>query len=383
MRIHHFVLVLAVLQMVSCGRGPRDQNPGASSGMAQGMSSPGMGPMGTMAPGPAALPRAECRDPVLIRTFGELTSCNFKGGVIDYQCVAWKHVHKQIGEREQDDKALVQLTLLELLGHADERVRLVAAKSLSNYALQRSVVRRLVKAFGQEKSAFVRAWIVHSLHSPLPEATRAVLLALSKDPEAVVRARAAQRLNITHYSKNAAVQKALEVALKSDKAVDVRKRAAESIGTLRRDKGTEALLIGCLNDAKIGPHCAIGLGRMRSRKGYDAVLKILRTGQKKSTVHPLYVWTIMDFIGQKFFRATEVRLLLQALASNKKMPSGARHYAIKSLGRMGRAIAGQKAAVIRYLQAVVADKVLGVSAKPSLAQLKHKPGGQVRRKPGK
>ncbi|MFH2006681.1 MAG: HEAT repeat domain-containing protein [bacterium] len=379
MRIQHFVLVFAVLSTMTCGRGQQDQGPGPSSGMAPVMSAPGADPMDVTPPRPATpSARAGCRDPVLIETFGKLTSCNFKGGVIDYQCAAWMSVHKQIGERERDDKALVQLTLLELLGHADERVRLVAAKSLSNYALQRSVLRRLTQAYSQEQSAYVRAWIVHSLHSPLPEATKAVLLALTQDPSATVRARAAQRLNIKHYSKNADVAKALMEALKSDKNVDVRKRAAESIGTLRQDKETEAVLIGCLTDSKIGPHCGIGLGRMRSQKGYDAVMKILKAGQQKNAVHPLYVWTIMDFIGQPFFRATEVRLLLQAVASNKKMPSGARHYAIKSLGRLGRSIPGLKNAVVTYLQGVAADKVLGVSAKPSLAQLRQQAGDKVR-----
>jgi hypothetical protein len=323
-----------------------------------------------------------CVDAVLIRAFAELTSCNFKGGVIDYQCAAWKRVHKLIGERERESKALVQLSLVQLLNDSDERVRLVAAKSLSSYALQRSVSRHLITAYGREKNGFVRAWIVHSLHSPSPGATKLVLKALAEDADPVVRARAAQRLNIAHYASNPAISEALIKAMRADKSVDVRKRAAESLGTLRRDKATEKLLIECLKDPKIGPHCAIGLGRMRSRAGYDAVLGILTDGLKKRVVHPLYVWTIMDFMGRPFFRATAVRILLQRIAKNPKMPSGARHYAIKSLGRLGRTVANQKAVVLQFLRGLAGDKVLGISVKPTMEQLQ-RPAARRAGRPGK
>ena len=40
---------------------------------------------------------------------------------------------------------------------------LTILESLSSYALQRSVSRRLIAAYQREKNAYVRSWIVHSL----------------------------------------------------------------------------------------------------------------------------------------------------------------------------------------------------------------------------
>lgn len=370
-----FPVLLSALLVICCGREP-SRGPDTSSAAAPlGMR---VAPPMATSPTRPQVARGGCVDTVLIRAFAELTSCNFKGGVIDYQCAAWKRVHKLIGERELENKALVQLSLVQLLDDSDERVRLVAAKSLSGYALQRSVSQRLITAYGREKRAVVRVWIVHSLHSPRPAATKLVLKALAADTDPMVRARAAQRLNIAHFARNPAVAKGLVKAIKTDKSVDVRKRAAESLGTLRQDKATEKLLIDCLKDPQIGPHCAIGLGRMRSARGYDAVLGILTDGLKKRVVHPLYVWTIMDFMGRPFFRATTVRILLQRIAQSLKMPSGARHYAVKSLGRLGRTVANQKVAVLRFLKGLAGDKKLGISVRPTLKQLQRPAAGPGR-----
>ncbi len=370
MIIRRVLLVLLSAWLVfGCGR---ESSPGSDNPPTQTPSAMKVAPSGTQAPAaarPTPAPQGGCVDTVLIRAFAQLTSCNFKGGVIDYQCAAWKRVHKLIGERERVNKALVQLSLVKLLGNSDERVRLVAAKSLSGYALQQSVSQQLISAYGREKTGFVRAWIVHSLHSPRPEAIGLVVKALTSDSDAIVRARAAQRLNIAHYARIPTVTKALIKAIRTDKSVDVRKRAAESLGSLRNDKATEKLLIECLKDPKIGPHCAIGLGRMRSKRGYEAIWAILTDGLKKRVVHPLYVWTIMDFMARPFFRATAVRTLLQRIAKNVKMPSGARHYAIKSLGRLGRTVANQRGAVVQFLKGLTGDKVLKISVNPTLKQL--------------
>ncbi len=365
------VVLLAVWLVVGCGR---ESSGGAGNSLTETPPATKMASPGTQAPNldhpsPATSGSRGCVDAVLMRAFAELTSCNFKGGVIDYQCDAWKRVHKLIGERVRVNKALVQLSLVQLLSDSDERVRLVAAKSLSGYALQQSVSQRLINAYRREKTAFVRAWIVHSLHSSRPEAMKLVLKALASDGNSIVRARAAQRLNIAHHARSRAVAKGLVKALRTDKSVDVRKRAAESLGSLRPNQDTENLLIDCLRDPKIGPHCAIGLGRMRSKRGYDAIWGILNESLKKWVVHPLYVWTIMDFMGRPFFRAPAVRRLLQRIAKSVKMPSGARHYAVKSLGRLGRTMANQRAAVLQFLKGLVGDKVLRISVKPTLKQL--------------
>ena len=366
-----FLVLFSAWLVVGCG-----QQPTGGADPSPAVSPAGMGvaqPMAAAPARPASAARGGCVDAVLIRAFGDLTSCNFKDGVIDYQCVAWKRLEKLTVKRERENKALVQLSLVQLLDHSDERVRLVAAKSLSGYALQHSVSQRLIAAYASEKRAVVRAWIVHSLHSPRPEATKVVVRALVADADAIVRARAAQRLNITHYARNPAVAKALINAIQTDKSKTVRKRAAESLGALRRDKTAEKLLIDCLKDADIGPHCAIGLGRMRSEKGYAAVWAILNEGLKKRVIHPLYVWTIMDFMARPFFKATAVRILLQRIVRNPKMPSGARHYAVKSLGRLGKTMAKQKAAVVQFLRGLTGDKKLmkqlRVSVNPTLKQL--------------
>ncbi len=375
-----FQVLMSLWLLVGCGR---ESTPEADNSATKTPLAMKVVPSVAQAPAVARRPpgpQKTCVDTVLIRAFSELTSCNFKGGIIDYQCAAWKQVHKLVGERERVNKALVQLSLVELLGDSDERVRLVAAKSLSSYALQQSVTQRLVNAYGVEKTAFVRAWIVHSLHSPRPEAVRLVLKALATDSDAIVRARAAQRLNIAHYARNPTVAKALVKAIRTDKSVDVRKRAAESLGSLRNDPATEKLLIECLKDPKIGPHCAIGLGRMRSKRGYDAIWGILNEGLKKRVVHPLYVWTIMDFMARPFFRATAVRILLQRIAKNAKMPSGARHYAIKSLGRLARTVANQKGAVLQFLKGLTGDKVLKISVSPTVKQLQRPAAGSGARR---
>jgi HEAT repeats len=366
-----FAMHLVVWLVIGCGResSGRPENTPTPSGMKTAPpETPAQAPTSAH-PAPASPGGGGCVDTVLIRAFAQLTSCNFKGGVIDFQCAAWKRVHKLIGERERLNKALVQLSLMRLLGDSDERVRLVAAKSLSSYAAQQSVSQRLINAYGREKNGFVRAWIVHSLHSPRPEAMGLVLKALATDTDAIVRARAAQRLNIAHPARNPAVARGLVKAIRTDKSVDVRKRAAESLGSLRPDQATENLLIECLKDPKIGPHCAIGLGRMRSQKGYESILTILRDSLKKEAVHPLYVWTIIDFVDRPYFRATVVRILLQRIVKSIKMPKGARHYAVKSLGRLGRAVANQKAAVLQFLKGLAGDKTLRLSVNLTLKRL--------------
>ncbi len=362
-----FPILLSVCSLVACGRSPAPA-PETKSAMAPSAMrvAPPLGPAPLR---PASSSGGTCVDPVLIQAFAELTSCNFKAGVIDYQCAAWKKVHQLISLRERENKALVQLSLVGLLGDSDERVRLTAAKCLSSYALQRSVSQRLIAAYKREKNAYVRSWIIHSLHSPRPEAIGLVLSALNTDTDAVVRARAAHRLSIGQFARNPAVAKALLKALRSDKSVEVRKRAAESLGSIRKDKATEKQLIQCLRDPQIGPHCAIGLSRMRSAAGYDAVLVILREGLKKRAVRPLYVWTIMNFVRLPFFRATPVRVLLQRIAGSVKMTPGARHYAVKSLSQLGASVANQKAAVVQFLKGLSGDKVLRVSVNPALSKL--------------
>jgi hypothetical protein len=87
-------------------------------------------------------------------------------------------------------------------------------------------------------------------------------------------------------------------------------------------------------------------------------------------------------VGRPFFGATAVRILMQQIARNLKMPAGARHYAVKSLGRLALAVANQKVAVVQFLQGLKGDKVLGISVKPTLSQLRN-PGPGRRKSPGK
>lgn len=320
-------------------------------------------------PRPAAEPASPCRDPELERAFEALTSCDYKAGILDYQCPAFKTLNQVIGARELESQALVQLTLLGLLDHAEERVRLVAAKSLSSYARQKSVIRRLEQAFGKEKSPEVRSWIIYNLHSASPEARALVLRALTKDPSPEVRSKAAQRLNLAHFVKEPEVREALFKALKDETAPEVRKRAAESLGHAAGDPAAEKALLGCLADPGIGPHCGIGLGRLGTQAGYAAVLALVSDGAKKHAVHPLYLWSLVDFAARPFFAVATVRTLLMTVAKDERMGTGSRHYAVKALGRLGRDLPAERQAVLGQLRALAADKILGVSARPEVEQL--------------
>ena len=369
MRIWRFSMFFIVVT-VGFGCGQRSNNPEQAPTRSGGKTEKGTRSKSVTPTQPVSVETPSgCMDPVLLKLFGELTSCNFKNGVIDYQCSAWKEVHKKIRARERQNQALVQLSLMKLLSNQDDRVRLVAAKSLASYAQQLSVVKHLVDRFKIEKSAFVRLWIIHSLHNPSPKVVQTVLAALQSDPSPKVRARAAQRLSGARYGKNPQVAGALTKALKSDKDPEVRKRAVESLGNLSRDPKTEQLLVSLLSDPKIGPHSAIGLGRMGSKAGYEALLKILTVGRAQHRVHPLFVWSLMDFVGRPFFRAAAARSLLVAIAKDEKMPAGARHYAVKSLGRLARRMAGVRKTVMADLKALSVDKKLTISVEPTLKQV--------------
>ena len=74
-----------------------------------------------------------------------------------------------------------------------------------------------------------------------------------------------------------------------------------------------------------------------------------------------------------------MRLLLQRIAGDPKMISGARHYAVKSLGQLGATVANQKAAVLQFLKGLAGEEVLGVSVKPALGKLQR----PARRPPGR
>ncbi|MDY0000086.1 MAG: HEAT repeat domain-containing protein [Polyangia bacterium] len=310
-----------------------------------------------------------CIDPQLERAFEALAACDYKAGVIDFQCPAWKGLHEVLTDRELENQALVQLTLLKLLGHKEERVRLAVAKSLSSYARQRSVVRGLGEALGKEKSPEVRAWIVFSMHSSSPEAKTFVLGALKEDGSSLVRAKAAQRLNLAHFGKDKDVRAALLHALRNDSAEEVRKRAAESLGHAHGDVETEKVLLDCLADPALGPHCGIGLARLGTQAGYQAILGLVKKGAEQRTLHPLQLLNLADYTRSPFFSAAAVRPVIVSVARDERIGLGARHYAVRALGRLGRDLQGERAASLAVLRALARDKILGSYARGELEQL--------------
>lgn len=357
--------------------------PTSGSGPGTG-SGPGAGDPGSPSPSAAreisfardVSPRPEpiggpgaCHDPELARAFEALASCDYRAGVIDLQCPAWKNLHTVVADREMESQALVQLTLMRLLDHSEERVRLAATRSLSTYARQRSVILRLGEAFDREESPEVRAWITFNFHGAAPEARNLVLRALSSDASPAVRAKAAQRLNLAHFVREPQVRRALLEALQKDTSDEVRKRAAESLGHAAGDEEVEKALLGCLPDPGLGPHCGIGLGRLGTEAGYQALLAMVRQGAANHAVHPLSFFSLVDFAQRPFFSAAAVRPLLFAAARNEKMPTGARHYAVKALGRLGREVPGEKARVLGFLRPLAADPQLGVSVRAEIEQL--------------
>lgn len=362
-----FLLVGCQAEAPESGRGSAGKPGAASSG------SPGPGNVAPRAQPPSpplARPEvASCHDPVLERAFEALSSCDYKAGVIDFQCPAWKALQTVLAERELENQALVQLTLLRLLDHAEERVRLAVAKSLSAYSRQRSVVRRLGEVFRKEQSPEVRAWIVFSLHSSSPEAKALVLGALKGDASALVRAKAAQRLNLAHFGRDKDVREALLEALRQDRAEEVRKRSAESLGQASGDVEAEKVLLGCLSDPALGPHCGMGLARLGTPGGYGAILDLVKKGTADRTVHPLHLLNLADFVRRPFFSAAVVRPLFLAVARDQRMALGARHYATRALGRLGRDLMSERAAVLGALRALAQDKILGSYARSELEQL--------------
>ena len=374
--------VLFLVVFLSCGC--REDAPGPARGStAEPSALPPKGEGKTAArPAPPAPqgPRGDlgdgCSDLEVVRAFEALVSCDYKAGIIDFQCPALKGLHTALGERELESQALVQLTLLRLLGHSDERVRLTVAKSLASYSRQRSVVRSLGQVFRREPSPEVRAWIVYSLHSASLEAKGIVLDALSKDPSESVRAKAAQRLNLAQFGREKDVREALLRALREDRSEEVRKRAAESLGQATGDVEAEKVLLGCLGDPALGPHCGMGLARLGAQAGYAAILDLVAKGTAKRVVHPLHLLSLADFAGRPFFSATTVRPLLITVAKDERMALGARHYATRALGRLGLEGGGERAAVLAVLRALALDKLLGSYARSELEQLeKARPAG--------
>ncbi len=249
------------------------------------------------------------------------------------------------------------------------------AKSLSSYARQHSVVRRLGEVLNKEQSPEVRAWIVFSLHGGSPEAKVLVLGALKGDASDLVRAKAAQRLNLAHFGRDKDVREALLHALRKDPSEEVRKRSAESLGQTVGDAETEKELLACLGNPSLGPHCGMGLARLGAAGGYAAILDLVRKGAADRSVHPLHLLNLSDFAHRPFFSAAAVRPLFTAVARNERMALGARHYATRALGRLARDVPGERAAVQAALRALAQDKILGSYARSELEQLGQ--GGQA------
>jgi sulfur relay (sulfurtransferase) DsrC/TusE family protein len=200
-----------------------------------------------------------------------------------------------------------------------------------------------------------------------------VLKALTSDPSDVVRSRAAQRLSSPHYAKNPQVAETLLKALKQDKSVEVRRRAAEAIGAMPMVATTEETLLGCLADKDIGPHCALGLGRMGSPKGYAAVRDLLQKSDTSTTLSPLFVWAVTDFQPRPFFEMEVISGILRRLVKAEKAQAGTRHYAVKSLVKLAQAAPDRKAATVAFLKPLEKDPLLTHSVKPALEQLTAKP----------
>jgi len=289
--------------------------------------------------------------------------------VLDFQCSAYQALRRTRQRRERHDRARVQLTLVRLLGHPAARIRLVAAKSLAPYARQSSVEQRLMAAFGAEQKASVRAWIVHALRGGSAAARALVLRALRRDPAQKVRLKAAERLEASPFSKDPATAHALLRVLQKDDALAVRQRAAQALGSVRGDPAVDAALLRCLRDARLGPHCALGLGRRGAQAGYQAVTRRVRAALTGRPLHPLYVWSLVEFADAPFFDAAAQRGLLQQLARSRRQPGPVRQYAVKALGRLGARIPAQRPAVRRALQRLGTDPALAVSAKLALAAL--------------
>lgn len=346
---------------------PRGSSPGPSATPPPRPSRPAQEPA-ARAPS-EAVPSQACRDPQVEKAFEALASCDYKDGVIDFQCPAWKQLTQVLGERELESQALVQLTLLSLLDHGEERVRLAVAKSLASYSRQKSVIRRLGEVFGREPSAEVRAWIIFSLHGSSSEAKTLVLGALVKDPSPLVRAKAAQRLNLAHFGADKEVREALLGALRKDRSEEVRKRAAESLGQATGDAETEKVLMGCLTDPVLGPHCGIGLARLGTASGYAAILEQVKKGLADRSVHPLHLLSLADMAGKPFFSAAVVRPLFGSVARDPRMALGLRHYATRALSRLAREGAAERAAVLVILQGLAKDPTLGPYVRSEIEQL--------------
>lgn len=311
-----------------------------------------------------------CRDPRLEKAFEALSACNFRRGILDYQCPEWKALHQILSEQEQENRARVQLTLLALLRHKDERVRLSAARSLSGYARQRSVERSLVARFSIEHSAPVRAWILFALQGHTPASRRLLERALRKDHDAMVRSRAAQRAGGALFAADRAVRASLLAALAKDPSIEVRRRAAESLGQARGAPEVEKALLACLPDKQLGPHCALGLSRLGSVAGYRAVLARLRAGLSQHALPPLFLLSLGKFALLPAFEGPAVLTLLQRFARDPRMMTAVRQYAVKAVGQIASSRRSVRARAVQLLTTLSRDKVLGAWARMSLELLR-------------
>jgi hypothetical protein len=265
---------------------------------------------------------------------------------------------------------------MRLLSHPEERVRLVAAKQLAGYAGQPRLERRLVAAFRAERSPHVRAWILYGLRGVSIAARAQLARALRADPAPAVRIKAAQRMSEATFSPDAHGVDALLHALATDEVLEVRRRAAEALGRLEGRARVEAALRGCLDQPHLGAHCALGLGRLGSRRGYVAVEARVRAALQGRPIQPLFVWGLVEFAGASFFDAAGVRRLLGRLARSPRQPKAVRQYAVNGLGRLARAAPTQRRATRRALAGFRADPDLAVSAELALAALR--PSATVR-----
>ncbi len=326
-------------------------------------------------PGPQAPVAAGCQDPALMRAFEQLRSCNYRQGVLDYQCPARKALERTLRERERENRARVQLTLEGLLDQAEERVRLAAVKRLAPYAVQRGVLRLFVQAYRKERSPYVRAWLVQGLRPDLPEARRLVLEALQKDPAPAVRTRAALRLGSGAFPRSPATRQALVLALQKDKSLAVRQQAAEALGRQERTAEVESLLISRLDDPGLGPHCALGLARLASKPGLAALWKRLRTEKIRRAVPPVLLWALVEYTGAPFANPAEIMKYVAEIAKDAHVSASARHFAVRGLGRLAT-VPSERTAAVTLLKSLAKDRVVGVSAKSALSRLERTTKGR-------
>jgi uncharacterized protein YjiS (DUF1127 family) len=279
-------------------------------------------------------------DPELVADFGNLKTCVYRDGRLDYSCPQLKTLKRRlkVKARTAERRAKVVTTLVNLLESRRELTRLVAADSLFFHHQDPAIVKAVRAALEAEKAPTVKATLMRQVCWKKSGWTRQKALALlSTDEHELVQAEAATCLGRFRGDTGAraeAVVEALEKSLAEQRSPRVRGNACASLGALGADESVPRMA-KLLSDRAVDWRCSSALAQLGSEAAYRALKAGVGRALAAGRMPAQHVSALASFSARPFFEHREVAELLGSIARSRKLSWVARRRAVAALGRLG------------------------------------------------